>query len=71
VCGGTGKEPPAKPPLTSDLTLIRDVSGAFTHPAWDEFTIAMRGKAYGREALIQAWSFFRGGYEAAKASDWT
>lgn len=36
----------------------------YNHPAWDAFKEEMKDVQYGREALNQAWWFFRMGWEA-------
>lgn len=33
------------------------------HPAWKSFVIEMRDKQYGQEPLMQAWGFYRKGWE--------
>lgn len=48
-------------PLRSDFSLIDNAEKK--HAAWGAFKSAMRGKAYGREALNQAWAFFRLGWD--------
>ena len=49
-------------PLTSDFRLIRDPFAA-KHPAWQAFIQSMRNRAYGEEALNDAWIWFRFGWE--------
>lgn len=46
------------------------------HEAWPAFEREMRGREYGREPLLSAWHFFKGGWTAhvarmqAAATDW-
>ena len=47
--------------LRSDFSLIDSASKK--HAAWGAFKDAMRGKAYGRDALTQAWAFYRQGWD--------
>lgn len=47
--------------LRSDFSLIDNADKK--HAAWGAFKDAMRGKAYGRDALIQAWMFYRQGWD--------
>lgn len=35
------------------------------HPAWPFFLLAMRTREYGGSALLDAWVWFRAGWEAA------
>lgn len=32
------------------------------HPAWKGFLVEVRGVAYGYEALLNAWAWYRDGY---------
>jgi hypothetical protein len=48
--------------LSSDFSLIED-KNASKHVAWRWFKRAMRGKAYGRDALNQAWGFYKLGFD--------
>ena len=51
--------------LLSDLTLITAHDpDAVAHLAWPAFQRATRDRAYGREALLTAWAWFRGGWDA-------
>lgn len=47
--------------LRSDFSLIDNASKK--HAAWGAFKNAMRGKAYGREALNDAWAWYRTGWD--------
>lgn len=47
-------------PLSSDFTLIDAAEHA--HPAWPGFAQAMVGRAFGGEALWDAWLWFRDGW---------
>lgn len=49
--------------LYSDFAQIFDHEKAVLHPAWEAFVRAMRGRAYGREAINDAWQWFRTGWE--------
>lgn len=51
--------------LSTDFTQItdRDPSAA-THQAWPAFRHATRVRAYGGEALDDAWIWFRDGWDA-------
>ncbi len=48
--------------LASDFSLIEDPL-ARKNPAWDEFVKEMKGRAYGHEALNDAWSWFKHGWD--------
>lgn len=39
----------------------------YNHPAWVAFKQEMENKQYGREAVNQAWWFYRLGWEAREA----
>lgn len=54
-------------PLESDFALIDDVE-AKTHPAFPAFREEMNGRAYGHEALNDAWSWFKSGWETYQAN---
>ena len=45
----------------SDFSLVENAEKK--HAAWGSFKRAMRGKSYDRDALNQAWSFFRAGWD--------
>lgn len=37
------------------------------HPAWKAFIQEMQNKNYGFDPLLQAWGFFKSGWEALEA----
>lgn len=47
--------------LRSDFSLIDNADKK--HAAWGAFKEAMRGRAYGREALNDAWAWYRTGWD--------
>lgn len=47
--------------LRSDFSLIDNADKK--HAAWGAFKSAMRGKQYGRDALNDAWAWFRKGWD--------
>lgn len=49
--------------LKSDLTLIVGYKDQRNHAGWSAFVRSMSGRAYGREALNDAWSWFKKGWE--------
>lgn len=57
--------------LSSDFTQItsQDATAA-GHPAWPAFQSAMTGRAFGGEALWDAWSWFRDGWDAKIKELW-
>lgn len=46
--------------MTLDLILATDV---LEHPAWPYFVRAMRGRAHGAEETLDAWTWFRAGWD--------
>ncbi len=54
--------------LTTDFTLLDDAN-APGHPAYQAFVRAMEGRAYGVEALNDAWRWFCMGWTARKKLD--
>lgn len=52
---------PAYSKLTTDFSSLV-ARGADKHPAWRSFQEAMFGKAYGGEALDDAWVWFQVGW---------
>ena len=57
--------PARRPELRSDFALIRD-QGARYHSAYPAFIAEMRGRAYGSEAINDAWLWFKRGWERAR-----
>lgn len=49
-------------PEKTDLSLLQD-AGAKDHPAYEAFCRQLRGRAYGSEAMNQAWVFFKKGWD--------
>jgi hypothetical protein len=49
--------------MHSDFTLISDPEFDY-HPACMAFRWGMLGRAYGREAINDAWAWFKSGWEA-------
>lgn len=48
--------------LKSDFSLVDNIEEAQRHPAYQAFELAMKGRAYGREALNDAWVWFKFGW---------
>jgi hypothetical protein len=52
-------------PLETDFApFLTEHPTAADDPAWPEFVRAMRGRAFGGEALEDAWAWFAAGWEA-------
>lgn len=51
------------PELSSDFALITSVEpSAPQHEGWAAFQRSMKGRAYGRDALLSAWAWFKVGW---------
>lgn len=48
--------------LESDFSLLND-TGAEDHEGYPSFVKAMKGRAYGPEAINSAWSWFKIGWD--------
>lgn len=57
-------EKPKPAGMTEEQILSRMTGAQIGHPAWSKFVAEMADKQYGHDALIQAWYFFREGYDA-------
>lgn len=53
----------------------KDIAALMTpedgHPAWKSFVKVMSNKSYGHDPLVQAWAFYRAGWEKESVADTT
>jgi len=55
--------------LQSDFSDLFDIEAAKAHPAYSAFVEEMEDRCYGREALNDAWCWFKAGWSRAKGEN--
>lgn len=65
------------PPPVNDSTLQTDftflterVPDVVKDPAWEPFKHALKNRAYGGDALLSAWTWFKTGWTAHDYDNW-